>query len=81
MEKVRAEHRSGVKVLKLYRSEQLYVCVRVSVCVSVCVALCSHGKFPAGSSLSAVHCAGKGVSFGFGCFASVTMVADAIVIL
>lgn len=33
----------------------------------MCVDLCSHGEFPAGTSLSAVHCAGKGVSFVFWC--------------
>lgn len=33
---------------------------------AVCVALCSHGELPAGRSLSAVHRAGKGVSFGSG---------------
>lgn len=61
LEKVWAEQRSGVKVQKLNRSEQS------CMCVCVCVALCSRSEFPAGSSLSAVHCAGKGVSFGFGC--------------
>lgn len=35
---------------------------RVHVCVCVCVATVS---FPAGSSLSTVHCSGKGVSFRF----------------
>lgn len=43
--------------------------IDLNSCVVLCVCglFCGLHEFPAGSSLSAVHCAGKGVSLGIGC--------------
>lgn len=74
LKKVWAEQRIGVKVQKVNRSEQSCVCVCVLTHVPAL-------NSPSGSSLSAGHCAGKGVSFWIWMFASVTMESDVIVIL